>query len=56
MVLVATYLLAAVWALAWTIACAREALRLHRALYPRGVRVVFSPPNHQPPTTKRGTP
>jgi hypothetical protein len=44
MVLVATYLLGAIWALAWTIACARQAMRLRRALYPRGVKFVFQLP------------
>jgi hypothetical protein len=42
MVLIVTYLLGAIWALSWTIACARQAVRLHRALYPRGVRFVLT--------------
>jgi hypothetical protein len=50
---VVALLLAALWALAWAIACAREAVRLHRQLYPRGIRFVFSPyPTTQP--HKRG--
>ena len=49
---VVALLLAALWALAWAIACAREAVRLHRQLYPRGIRFVFSV--HSPTQPKRG--
>jgi hypothetical protein len=34
-------LAAALWTLAWTLSCAREALRLYRLLYPNGIRLVI---------------